>query len=168
MTAVYLCHHLYELDKPLSYVTEMYCNNVEQTKIWPILHLQTYMYRYIIICVIVCEKAAHVAGQCNLLFTNQKEKVLVQMSELSQIQEILVAKEAQVKKMETEAALVEGEVQKASLKMGRVSELIENYTVSVILDVEQTHKMKPVFLCFFIQLLWPWVQCYSICKDFNL
>lgn len=92
-------------------------------------------------------KAAHVTGQCNLLLSNQKEKVLEQMSELSQIQEMLVAKEAQVKKMETEAALMEGEVQRASLKRGRVSELIENYTVSVLLDAEQTPKMKPVFLC---------------------
>ena len=75
------------------------------------------------------------------------------MSELSHIQEMLAAKEAQMKKMETEAALMEEEVQKASLKRGRVSELIENYTVSVLLDVEQTHKMKPVFLCTFIQLL---------------
>lgn len=98
-------------------------------------------------------KAAHVVGQCNLLLSNQKEKVLEQMSELSQIQDILVAKEAQLKKMETEAALMEGEVQKASLKRERASELIENYTVSVLLDVEQTPKMKPVFLCTFIQLL---------------
>jgi hypothetical protein len=98
-------------------------------------------------------KATFVVGQCNLLPSNQKEKVLEQMSELSQIQEMLVAKGAQVKKMETEAALMEGEVQKASLKRGRVSELSENYTVSVLLGVEQTPKMKPVFLCTFIQLL---------------
>jgi len=101
----------------------------------------------------VCVTAAHVAGQCYLLLSNQKEKVLGQMSELSQIQEMLVAKEAQVKKMEIEAALVEEEVQKASLKRGRVSELIENYTVSVLLDVEHTPKMKLVFLSTFIQLL---------------
>jgi predicted nucleic acid-binding Zn-ribbon protein len=84
-------------------------------------------------------KAAHVAGQCNLLLTNQKEKVLDQMSELSQIQEILVAKKAQVKSMETEAALMEVEVQKASLKMESVSELIENYTVSVISQMLNKH-----------------------------
>jgi hypothetical protein len=78
-------------------------------------------------------KAAHVAGQCNLLVTNQKEKVLEQMSELSQIQDILATKEAQVKSMETEAAVVQVEVQKASLKVESVSELIENYTVSVLL-----------------------------------
>jgi len=101
----------------------------------------------------VCVTVAHVAGQCSLLLSNQKEKVLEQMSILSQIQEMLVAKEAQVKKMETEAAIMEGEVQKASLKRGRVSELIENYTVSVLLDLEQTPKMKPVFLHTFIQLL---------------
>jgi len=98
-------------------------------------------------------KAARVVGQCSLLLSNQKEKVLGQMSELSHIQEMLAAKEAQMKKMETEAALMEEEVQKASLKRGRVSELIENYTVSVLLDVEQTPRMKPVFLCTFIQLL---------------
>ena len=101
----------------------------------------------------MCVTVAHVAGQCSLLLSNQKEKVLEQMSILSQIQEMLVAKEAQVKKMETEAAIMEGEVQKASLKRGRVSELIENYTVSVLLDLEQTPKMKPVFLHTFIQLL---------------
>lgn len=101
----------------------------------------------------MCVTVARVAGQCYLLLSNQKEKVLEQMSELSQIQEMLVAKEAQVKKMETEAALMEGEVQKASLKRGRVSQLIENYTVSVLLDLEQTPKMKPVFLHTFIQLL---------------
>jgi dihydroxyacetone kinase DhaKLM complex PTS-EIIA-like component DhaM len=67
------------------------------------------------------------------------------MSELSLIQETLVEKEAQLKKMVTEAALVEGEVQKASFKMGRVLELTENYTVSVLLDVEH---------CIFIQLLY--------------
>lgn len=106
-----------------------------------------------IISVSVCVRAAHVAGQYNLLLSNQKEKVLKQMSELSQIQEMLVAKEAQVKKMETEAALMEGEVQKASLKRGRASELIENYKVSVSVDVEKTPKMKPVFLCTFIHLL---------------
>lgn len=98
-------------------------------------------------------RAAYVAGQCNLLLSNQKEKVLEQMSKLSQIQEMLAAKESQVKKMETEAALMEGEVQKASLKRGRASELIENYTVSVLLDVEKTPKMKLVFLCTCIQLL---------------
>ena len=101
----------------------------------------------------MCVTVAHVAGQCSLHLSNQKEKVLEQMSILSQIQEMLVAKEAQVKKMETEAAIMEGEVQKASLKRGRVSELIENYTVSVLLDLEQTPKMKPVFLHTFIQLL---------------
>jgi hypothetical protein len=56
-----------------------------------------------------------------------------QTSELSQIQEILTAKEAQAKSMETEAALVDVEVQKASLKMERVSQLIENYIVNVLL-----------------------------------
>ena len=131
----------------------MYYSYVEQTKIWPILHLPTYMSRYFRISVTECVKAAHVVGQCNLLLSNQKEKVLEQMSELAQMQEMQVAKEAQVKKMETEAAVMEGEVQKASLKRERVSELIENYTVSVLLDVEQTPKMKPVFLCTFIQLL---------------
>ena len=55
--------------------------------------------------------------------------------------------------MEKEAALMEGEVQKASFKRGRASELIENYKMSVLLDVEKTPKMKPVFLCTFIQLL---------------
>jgi len=53
-------------------------------------------------------RGTYVAGQCNLFLSNQKEKVLEQMSELSQIQKMLVAKEAQVKKWKKRQLLWRG------------------------------------------------------------
>jgi predicted nucleic acid-binding Zn-ribbon protein len=76
----------------------------------------------------------HIAGQCNLLFTNQKKKVMEQMSELSHTQEMLAAREAQMKRMENEAHLLEMEVQKASQKLDSISEVIENYMVTMLLN----------------------------------
>lgn len=55
------------------------------------------------------------------------------MSELSQIQEMLAVKDAQLKSMQTEANLLEVEVQKASERLNSISELIENYAVTVLL-----------------------------------
>jgi predicted nucleic acid-binding Zn-ribbon protein len=78
-------------------------------------------------------KTVHVAGRCNLLLSNQKKKMLKQMSELSQIQEMLAVKDAQLKSMQTEANLLEVEVQKASERLNSISELIENYAVTVLL-----------------------------------
>jgi predicted nucleic acid-binding Zn-ribbon protein len=57
-----------------------------------------------------------------------------QMSQLSQIQEMLAARETQVKRMENEANLMEMEVQKASEKLDSISEVIENYTVTRVLS----------------------------------
>lgn len=76
----------------------------------------------------------HIAGQCNLLLTNQKKKVMEQMSELSHMQEILSAREAQVKRMEKETDLMETEVQKATQKLDSISEVIENYMVTMLLN----------------------------------
>jgi predicted nucleic acid-binding Zn-ribbon protein len=76
----------------------------------------------------------HIAGQCNLLITNQKKKVMEQMSELSHMQEMLAAREAQVKRMENVAHLLEVEVQRASQKLDSISEVIENYTVTMLLN----------------------------------
>lgn len=56
------------------------------------------------------------------------------MSELSHMQEMLGAREAQVKRMEYEADLMETEVQKATQKRNSISEVIENYMVTMLLN----------------------------------
>jgi hypothetical protein len=76
----------------------------------------------------------HIAGQCNLLLTNQKKKVMEQMSELSHMQEMLAAREAQVKRMGNAADLMETEVQKATQRLQSISEVIENYMVTMLLN----------------------------------
>ncbi|XP_033608356.1 coiled-coil domain-containing protein 113-like isoform X2 [Cryptotermes secundus] len=91
-------------------------------------------------------KMKKMTGQCNLLLTNQKKKVMVQMSELSHMQEMVAAREAQVKRMENEADLTEMEVQKATQKLDSISEVTENYMAPDIMDYvkkqAELHQLK--------------------------
>jgi hypothetical protein len=72
-----------------------------------------------------------IAGECNLLLTNQKKKVLEQMSKVSQMQEMLAARAAHVKRLENEADLMAMDVQKATKKLQSITEVIENYMVTM-------------------------------------
>jgi predicted transcriptional regulator len=53
-----------------------------------------------------------------------------QMSKLSQMQDMLATRQAHVKRLENEADRMAVEVQKASKKLDRITEVIENYTVT--------------------------------------
>jgi hypothetical protein len=109
-------------------------------------------------------ETVHIAGQCSLLLTNQNKKLMEQMSELSHMQEMLAAREAQVKRMENKAGLMETEVQKATQKLNSISEVIENYMVTMLLnlyDMSITIGISKILFMYWNQYKVPSVGCWS-------